>query len=202
MAEKILTPEEKAAADAKAAEAAKQDPLKEELATVKRTKLEKLEYRRKLIEKQIKEEGGEVKKTPEDDSEEDEVPEWFTKHQQKQVAETELQKADRIENETERELVKHYISSKNLTVEEARTIVNVKKNAKIAEMAGQKPQPRKAVSSGGGSGDFKEEEPEFTALEQKMMRPPFNMTKEKILATRKKTSREAGVISNGQSDRE
>ena len=59
MAEKILTPEEKEAAEAKAkadAEAAKQDPLKADLEKVKRTKLEKLQYRRKLIDKQIKEE--------------------------------------------------------------------------------------------------------------------------------------------------
>ena len=205
MAEKILTPEEKEAAEAKAkadAEAAKQDPLKADLEKVKRTKLEKLQYRRKLIDKQIKEEGGDIDETPADDAEEDEVPEWFKKEKAKEVAETELQKAEKIENETERELVKHYISSKNLTVDEARAIVNVKKNAKIVEMAGQKPPVRKAVSSGGGSGEFKEEEPELTAQEQAYMKPPFNMSKAEILAAKKKTMKEAGVISSEQKDKE
>lgn len=180
-----------------------QDPLKTELEKVKtkRTQKEKLIYTKNRIDQQLRELDGDaedVEPSLEDDDKPMTLGE-FKKIQAKNVTKSALQLADEIENESERELVKHYLQNKIVSsgnaqedVSDARALANKVKNAKIAEMANKKPGVTRASSNGGGPQYIAPEE-ELTPSEQRMMKAPWFLTKEKILAARKLTNKQAGV---------
>lgn len=176
-----------------------QDPLKKELKKVQgkgegRTRKEKLLFSKKKIEDQLREleeDDGE----DDDDEEDDDAPVtvgMMKKMRQKETVKTALQLADDIEDDVERELVKHHVantirSTGNPTEDLAlaRAIVNSKKNVQIIEEVQRKPGA-KTHSSAGGAPARSAPQQELTAEEAQFMRPPFNMTKEQILAARPK----------------
>ena len=193
-----MTEEEKAVQDAAAAAAkaeadkADQDPLKTELDKVqgqKRTKLEKLQYRKKLIDEQLKDLGADDEPVVEDD-EQPLTRGEFKKMQAQEAQKTALQIADEIPNQTERELVKYHLENtirstgnpqQDLSL--ARSIVNDAKNRQILEEQQRKGQSS-SQSSGSGAPVRHEAPTELTPEEKGMMRPPWNLTKEQVIAAR------------------
>lgn len=111
--------------------------------------------------------------------------------QQEQASKTALQMTDDITNETERELTKFHLQNTIRSTgnpvkdyELAASLVNAVKNKQVIEEIARK-APVKTYSSNGGSAPAKEVEQPLTNEELKFMRPPFNLSKEKILEARK-----------------
>lgn len=131
-------------------------------------------------------------KAPTQEPEGDIVPEWFKKYQQQEQSKTAEQLADAIEDPKERELVKLKLStvitsgSPEERVRVARGYVNAVKTGQIAEELGRAGTARTFSSGAGAPPGTSEKEPEFSALEQSYMRPPFSLTKEQVLAARPK----------------
>lgn len=125
-----------------------------------------------------------------DDS--DEVPEWFKKHQQKEQSKTAEEIADSIEDPKERELVKRTLAtivtsgSAEERVRVARGYVNAVKTGQIAEELGRAGTPRSFSSGAGAPPGTTQKEPEFSHEELSYMKPPFNLSKEQVLAARPK----------------
>ena len=178
-----------------------QDPLKTELERVKkggRTKREKLIYTKNRIEEQLREVEKEEGIEPSPEIEDDNAPITrgdLRKIEAQRATKTALELAEDIENDTERELVKHYINNTiNSTgnpkedLRLARALANDVKNKQILEQLKGRPQPKRTSATGGGTPYVPEEE-EMTADEMAFMKPPFNMSREKILEARKITSR-------------
>lgn len=190
---------EEAEAAAKAAAELPQDPVEKELKKVRekgsgKTELEKALFTKQQIDKRIaelsKESGIE-----EPISEDDESPVtvgMLKKLEKERSAKTSLQIADDIEDENERELVKHHLANtirpsgnpqEDLKI--ARSLVNAVKNKQLIEEA-QRKTPARSYSSGTGApakpsdGVF-----EPTAEEVSFMRAPFNMTQKDVIAARK-----------------
>lgn len=168
------------------------DPLKTELEKVesgKRSKAEKLIYTKKRVEEQLKELG------IEDQVDEDDTPVtvgMLKKIQEQTATKTALQLADEIPNEVERELTKHYLENTvkssgdpKADLATAQTLVNAVKNKQILDQAAIKPEAR-THPSGSGAPVKIEQQPEFTAEELSYMKPPFNLSKEQVLAARPK----------------
>lgn len=211
MPEDIKTPsapsaeeiEAKAKVDAKAAE---QDLLKSELEKVKtkKTQKEKLIYTKNRIEQQLKELDPDAENLESDEDDDKPITRKELKElQARNVTKSALQLADEIENETERELVKHYLNNKIRSsgnpqedVSDARALANKVKNAKIAEMANQRPGAVRTSSQGGGMPYVAPEE-ELSPQEVRMMKAPWNLTKKAILDARKQTNKSAGVETRG-----
>ena len=175
------------------------DPVEKELKKVRekgtgRTELEKALFTKQQIEKRIadlsKDAGVE-----DPISEDDEAPVtvgMLKKLEKERSAKTSIQLADDIEDENERELVKHHIANtikpsgnpqEDLKV--ARSIVNAVKNRQLIEEA-QRKAPARTYSSGTGA-PAKPSEGVFepTAEEVQFMKAPFNMTPKEIIASRK-----------------
>lgn len=191
--------EEKKGEDKK--ETPAQDPLKAELERVQkkgegRTQREKLIYTKKRIEEQLagldKEEG----KDPTPEEEDDDAPVtigMLKKLQQQGAVQTAIDMTEDIEDETERELTKYHLTNSIKStgnpkedIKLARAIVNSVKNQQILEEVGRKTDAKK--HSGGSSAPVKPQKAdiELTPQEMQFARPPFNMTKEQIVAARKK----------------
>ncbi len=190
------TNEEKLAREQAEADAlAEQDPLKTELKKVQekgRTKAEKLLYTKKRIDDQLKELGIQDESVDEDDDKPLTRGE-FKKLQAQSATKTALDLAAAVPNETERELLKYHlentIRSTGNPQEDfnlALTLVNSVKNQQITEEVLRKPAV-KTHGSGGGAPAKQEQQVEYTAEELSYMKPPFNLSKEQILAARKKT---------------
>jgi len=177
-----------------------QDPLKNELERIqnkpKRTKVDKLLFSKKRIEQQLKEELGDEYDGDDDEPlDEDDKPLTigeFKKFQKESTVQTALTMADEIENTIERELVKYHIENTiqpsgnpKDDLKHARAIVNSVKNAQILEEADRKGVAK--LHPTGSSGPRKGDAPndELTEQELQFTRPPFNMTKAQIIATRK-----------------
>jgi len=175
------------------------DPLKAELERVRqtqtKTELEKALHKRKIMDERI----AELKKAegvtdPDDLDDIDDTPPATDPKviERKASQQAALSIAEStITDETERELVIHHLKNTvvpsgnaALDLQNARHIVNSVKNSRIAEEAQRKMQPSRTAASGGAPGTS---EPPFepTADEAAFMRPPFNLSKEKILAARK-----------------
>lgn len=192
--------------DAKKAteEAAKnppQDPLKEEAERIRKekegkTELEKAIFTRNKINSRIRELGGDAEEPTADEDPDDNVPVtvgMLKKRDQERAAKTALSLADeQVQDETERDLVKHHLensikSSGNPSedLRKARALVNETKNRQIAEDAARKRDPQRTSRASGAPGKI---EPTFepTAEELPFMRPPWNMTKDQIIAARPK----------------
>lgn len=175
-----------------------QDPIEQELEKVSkkgegRTELEKLQFtKRKLLEREaelLKEQGI----APTEPGDDEPVTVGMLKAKEREQAfKTALTLAEEdIQDERERELVKHHLSNtikpsgnprEDLRV--ARAIVNSVKNGQIAEELARKGTPS-APSSSGAPGKH-EAVFEPTPSELAMMRPPFNLTKEDVVKARQK----------------
>lgn len=176
---------------------AEQDPLKGELEKVKtkRTHKEKLIFTKNRIEEQLREldkEAG-VETGLQDDTDDDAplTKGDFKKLQFENATKMALDLANDIEADTERELVKYHINNTLKStgnpkedLKLAQAIVNSAKNAKIAELAQQRPGLKRGSSNGGGA-PYQEEIPELTPQELRFTKDPWNLTKEVILAKRK-----------------
>lgn len=200
--EKALPSEaEQAEATAKAEAEAKQDPLKAELERVKqkgegRPKREKLIYTKKRIEEQLADLDKEEGKEPTPEQEDDEAPVtvgMLKKLQQQSAMNNAIDLTEDIEDETERELVKYHLTNSIKTTGSpkedlnlARAIVNASKNKQILEEAGRKSEAKKFSGAGGAPAKPKEADVELTPQEMQFVRPPFNLTKEQVIASRKK----------------
>ena len=164
-----------------------------------RTEKEKAEFSLKKNAERLKELGGDpnsilgikpdiVKNSDEDDN----TPLTLgkLKEYQKQSAQrTALQLAEDLD-ESEREDVKSLLASRitpsgnaEADLALARGAANAKKNAMIAEEAMRKTRPNRTASGGTQPGK-PQETFEPTAEEQVFMRPPYNMSKEKIIKLR------------------
>lgn len=177
------------------AETQEQDPLQEEYQKVKakgegRTHKEKLLYTKNRIEQQLRELGEDVVEDDDDDA-----PltkgEW-KRMQQATASQTAIQLAEDIQSEAERELVKYHLQNtikssgnpkEDLRI--AQSIVNAKKNSQILEQASMRPTPTTHSSATSAPGQF-QPNVELSQDELQFTRAPFNMTKEQVIAARKK----------------
>lgn len=177
-------------------EATSQDPVKTELEKIKqkgegKTELEKALYKKQQVEKRIRELKGETDDVITDDEDDKPVTVGMLKNIQKEQAQsTALQMADDISDENERDLVKHYLSTKIIPsgnpsedLRFARAAVNSIKNGQIAEELARKGSAK--THSSATSAPAKDET-EFTPTEEEaaFMRPPFNLKKEDIIKAR------------------
>ncbi len=169
--------------------------LKTELEKVQRkgrTKAEKLLYTKKRVEEQLKELGIEE----ESDEDEDDQPVtlgMLKKLQAETAVKSALELADDITNDTERELVKwnleNRIKSTGNPQEDyklARTLVNAIKNSQVIEEQTRKPETKSYSSASGAPPKQVRPAEELSATELEFTRPPFNLTKEQIIAARPK----------------
>lgn len=180
-----------------------QDPLKIELERVTkvgRTEKEKAEFTLKKTAERIKELGGDPNSIlgieKEETNEDDDQPltiGMYKKIQQVSAAKSASQLAEEIQNETERELVKYHlensIKSSGIPSEDlklARALVNAVKNTQIIEEAKRKPVAKTHSSGSGNPAIDNEVKGELTPDEKLFLNKPFSMTREAILALRKK----------------
>lgn len=176
-----------------------QDLLKKELEKKQSksgfTKLEKARHAAKKIQDEIAKLEEDEGITPGVDADDDEpVTVGMLKQKQKEEAtKNALNLADAIENETERELVKHHLENsirptgnpaEDLRL--ARALVNDVKNQQIIEEVQRKKDAAKAGTGSGAPARKEGEEFVPTAEEERYMKPPFNLTKEQIIAARPK----------------
>lgn len=187
---------EKAEAEAKAAEAASQEALKKELEKSKGkfTKRERLEFEKKKIDEQLAKVNEAEGHTPPIDDDTPVTVGMLDKLKREQGKKTALDLAESIEDETERELAKHYIQSRIVpsgNAEEdlklARAAINSIKNSQIAEELARKGTPGK----GTGSSQPAKHEAVFTPTpeESVFMNAPYNLSKQDILNARTKASK-------------
>lgn len=189
--------EDKAKADAEAA--ASQDLLKQELDKKRNksgfTKLEKAKHARSKIDDEIAKLEEEEGVSPILDADDDEpvTVGMLKKRDQELATKKALDLAESIEDDTEKELVKHHLENTirpsgnpNEDLRAARAIVNDLKNQKILEEIERKKDPTR--NSSGNGAPAKKEGDEFvpSAEEIAYMKPPFNMTKEEIISARPK----------------
>lgn len=183
-----------------------QNPLKAELEKVHekvgaKSELEKAAFSLRKNAERLAELGGDpksilgIEKEVEADIDEDDAPVtigMLKKLQKENATQTALQLADDIADPIERELVKHHVENsirpsgnprEDLNL--ARAIVNAAKNQQIIEEVSRK-SPAKSHTSSSGVPAKQERPVELTSEEMAFMRPPFNMTKEQILAIRNK----------------
>lgn len=183
-------------------ESTEQDLLKTELERVKktsRTEPEKAAFTLKKNAERVRELGLDPKQIlgiKDDVEDEDDAPVtvgMLKKIQQESTVKTALQLAEEIQIPVERELVKYHIEntikstgnpSEDLRL--ARAIVNSAKNSQIIEEAQRKVGAKTHSSSSGAPSNSEEKEPELTQDELAFMRPPFNLTKEQVIKSRKK----------------
>lgn len=180
-------------------EPVEQDLLKKELERVQnkgseRTRREKLLYTEKRIKDQLteldKEEGIE-QPTVEEDDEAPVTIGMLKKIQQKRSVRSALDMAEKISDETERELTKYHLSNsikhsgnpaEDLSI--ARAIVNATKNKHIIEEVARKSQP-KTYSSASSAPAKLETEIILSHEEIQFTKPPWNMSKDEIVKTRR-----------------
>lgn len=172
-----------------------QDPLKTELEKVQkqgRTKREKLLFTKERVEQQLSELDTEEGIILDDEDDKPVTVGMLKKLQTQTATKSALQLADEINDETERELTKYHIENTirptgdpKRDLELAQVHVNAVRNKQIVETITNKPDTRKVISSGGVDPNKDKVEPEFSTQEQSFMRPPFNLTKEQVLASRK-----------------
>ena len=185
---------EKAEADAKTAKVASQEALKIELEKVNKgkfTRHERLIFEKKKIDEQLSEINKEEGITSLDDDPPVTVG-MLDKLNKEKSKKTALDLAESIEDETERELAKHYLQNRIVPsgnpeedLKLARAAINSLKNAQIAEELARKQNPKK----GNAPGNPAKHEAEFTPTPEEtiFMSAPYNLTKEKILEARQKS---------------
>lgn len=172
------------------------DPLKKELEKVKkpRTRKEKILYKKSLLEKELAElgdDGDEV--DPEEDPNKPVTVADLDRRDAEKVRKDALALTDDIEDETERELVRHHIENTikpsgdpQQDFKNARAIVNSVKNGQIAEEAARRTTPPRTGTGSGAPAKPDDKVFEPTPEEATFMRPPYNLTKEDIIKARQK----------------
>lgn len=181
-----------------------QDPIKKELNRVSKkgqdkTELEKAMFARQKIDERIttlKGEHGIEDEPLEADENAPMTVGMYAKLQREQATKTALNLAsEQIEDEDERNLTLHHLQntikpSGNPTedLRNARALVNSARNSNIAEEVARK-LPPKSRGNGGGAPARREEAFEPTKEEASMMKAPFNLTKEEVIAARKASER-------------
>lgn len=183
-----------------------QDPVKAELDKIKapKSEAEKAAFALKKNAQRAQELGLDPKSilgfetAKADDSDVDDVDDdtpltvgTLKKIEQRKASEKALNLASAIEDEAERELTLHHLQNTikpsgnpEIDLQNARTLVNAVKTKQILDDQSRKVDPRK--SAPGGSAPARREVAfEPTAEERSFMVPPWNLTKEKILETRK-----------------
>ncbi len=192
----------KAEEEAKAKAEATPDPLKKELEKVQgtkvRTEAEKAAFSLLKNAERAKELGLDPKKVLglDEDKEDDDKPVTqgdLRRIELERAQKSALTRADEIEDENYRDLVKHHLTSTikpsgnaDEDFKNARAIVDFVKNSQIAEEA-QRRSSAKGHSSGAGAPARHEGAFEPTAEEQVWMRAPWNMTEKQVLDIRKKS---------------
>ena len=171
-----------------------QDVIKDELDKIKqkgegKTELERALHKKQELDKQIRKLRGETGEEIDDDDDKPVTVGMLKNIQKEQAQKTALQMADEISDEHERDLVKHYLSTKiipsgnpNEDLKFARSAVNSIKNSQIAEELMRKGQP-KTHNSGTSGPAPSEDEFKPTPEEAEFMRS-FKLTKEDILKAR------------------
>lgn len=183
-------------------EPTEQDSLKVELERVQKTpksEIEKATYSLTNTAKRIKELGGDpasilgMTTSVSDDDDAPVTVGMLKKLEHDRAAQSALQLAEAIPNETERELTKFHLEntirssgnpSEDLKI--ARSIVNAAKNQQITEELIRKPQAKTYSSSSGAPARAPEPESDLTKEELSYMKAPFNLSREQVLASRKK----------------
>lgn len=191
---KAVEDAEQALSEAKAS----QDPIKRELERVgekKLSKIERLHFAKKKIEEQLSEldEESGIKAIIGEDDDEPLTVGKFKQMQKDQGKKNALDLADEIEDESERDLTKHYLENRIIPsgdaesdVKLARAAVNSLKNAQIAEEMARKGSAKgKPSSPGSPARHDKAFEP--TEEERVFMSPPYNLSKEEIIKAREST---------------
>lgn len=180
-----------------------QNPVKEELERIsgkalnEKTEKDKAAFNLRMNAKRLADLGGDpaevlgVKhESPEEES--DEIPSWYRKEKANEVKKTALQLADSISDNDDKELVKAYLSKRIVpsgNAEEdfkfALAAVHAVKNKQVVEEMLRKTSPQR-TATGGSSPARVDDQFVPTAEEQRMMLPPYNVSKEQILAARGK----------------
>lgn len=188
---------EKADAEAKTAETASQEALKKELEKVNKgkfTKRERLEFEKRKIDDQL----SKIDEEEGISSVEDDTPVtvgMLDKLNKEKSKKTSLDLAENIEDETERELAKHYLQNRIVPsgnpeedLKMARATINSLKNAQIAEELSRKQNPKK----GNAPGNPAKHEAEFvpTPEESIFMSTPYNMSKNDVIKARQKSQQQ------------
>ena len=179
-----------------------QDPVKAELERVQRntprTEAEKAAFTLKKNAERVKELGldpasilGVHQQTELEDDNSPVTIGMLKKIEADKAQRTAVQLAEDIQDANERELTKHHLEhtirpsgNPQEDLRAARAIVNSVKNGQILQEMERKGTPSTAAYSGApantGAGEFIP-----TAEEAQMMRPPFSLSKEAIIAARK-----------------
>lgn len=179
-----------------------QDPLKTELEKVKggRTELEKAQYSLKKNAERLVELGGDpgsilgIEKGNTELDKDDDTP--ITRAELKKMisagaTRSALQLTEDIEDQSERELVQHYLQHRIAPsgnsqddFRDARRIANSVKNEQIVQELARKSIAKS--HSNGSSGNAKDIKVEAELSKEELMftKPPFNMSREQILKAR------------------
>jgi hypothetical protein len=173
-----------------------QNPIKDELErinkkTESKTELEKAIYTKQQIEKRIKELRGDVV-VPEATDDSPMTVAMYKQLEKERLAKTSLQRADEIQDEAERELVKHHLSNTikptgnpDEDLRLARTLANSVKNTQIVEEVKRKTSGKAGASGSSMPANEEPEQPELSSEELAFTRPPFNLSVKDILKARK-----------------
>lgn len=168
------------------------DPVEQELARIdksKRSKLEKLEYTRERVDKQIAEERAKAGIT--DDEDRPMTVREFKALRTEEQRDTAVSLANAIENEAERRLVQYHLENTIRPSGDAKTdldtalaIVQGVKNRQKAEEA-LRASPARSVGSAASAPPKEVQTSELTPTEEQYMKS-FKLTKEQVLAARPK----------------
>lgn len=201
-----IAEEKKEEVTAAPAEPSQVDPIKQELEKVQgkkvRTEAEKAAFSLQNNAKRAKELGldpAEIlgfaasEAEPVDESTPVTVG-MLKKIEEEKVQKTALQLADSITDENERELTKHYLEERirpsgdpQADLNLARGMVNAVKTGQILEEVERDRGAKTHASGAGAPAKVVKDGGELTAAELPYMKPPWNMTKEAIIAARPKT---------------
>lgn len=162
---------------------------------IERTEAEKAAYNLKKNAERARELGVDPRKVF-GETNDDEVPAWYKAEKAKEIQKTSLQLADSISDEDTREKVKDYLQNRLVpsgNAEEdfrlALGAASASKNKQVLEEMNRYSTPRRTAA--GSSQPANIEEPFVpTESEATFMKPPYNLSKEKILENRKKSQSE------------
>lgn len=167
--------------------------LKKEQEKQKRTDAEKAAYNLRKKAEELKALGVDPKSILEsvhEEQTEEELPDWYRREKAKETQKTALQLAASIDDPSKRALVETYLKTRIVPSGNpeddfrfALAAVHSVANAQIAQLIANKTSVKTTAS--GGSQSISVEEP-FTPTEEEqvLMRPPYNLSKEKIIAAR------------------
>ena len=173
-----------------------QSPVQKELERLTKdspSRKEKLLFTKNRIEKQLAEEFPETVVEGTSDEDKPLTMRDFVELQKKQTQQTAFQMADDIPDQYDRDLAKYHLENTvkpsgnpKKDLDNAMILVNAVKTVQVAEEISRKVKAKSHTSSPGAPVLQKVQEPELTAQEMSFMRPPYNLTREQIIAARSK----------------